>query len=115
MQNKFRRLLLLLCLVMMFLVPSVAQNTITSLVLTSSTPPSVAYSLCKLNSSYTVSLMRNKNSKCDDLYKVWLLEKIIQLQSSKINFQSSLSGGSAITNLQYSADNGESCVTLLQQ
>jgi hypothetical protein len=83
MHHKFRRPLLLLCLMMMFFVPSVAQHTLTSLVLTSSTPQTVAYSLRKLNSSYTVSLMRDKNSTSDDLYNVWLLEKIIQLQSSK--------------------------------
>ena len=83
MQHKFKRPLLLLCLMMMFLVPSVAQHTLTSLVLTSSIPQKVANSLPKLNSSYTVSLMHDKNSTCDDLYNVCLLEKIIQLQSSK--------------------------------
>ena len=83
MQHKFKRPLLLLCLMMMFLVPLVAQHTLTSLVLTSSTPQTIACSLCKLNSSYTVSLVRDKNSTCDDLYYVCLLEKIIQLKSSK--------------------------------
>ena len=67
----------------MFSDPSVALNKPTSLVLISSTPLSSAYSLYKLNSSYTVSLMHDKNSTCDDLYNVCLLEKIIQLQSSK--------------------------------
>ena len=75
--------MLILCLIMMFLLPSVAQHMLTRMVITSSTPQTVAYSLPKLNSSYTVSLMRDKNSTCDDLYNVWLLEKIIQLQSSK--------------------------------
>ena len=69
MQHKLRRPLLLLCLMMMFLVPLVAQNTLTTLGITSTA--SVAYSVRQLSTSYTGPLMRIRNSTSDDLYDVW--------------------------------------------
>jgi hypothetical protein len=61
--------LLTMCFVSVFLKPVFAQNALTTLGLTSSTPASVAYSVRKLSSGYSGPLMRIYNGT--NSYDVW--------------------------------------------
>ena len=63
------KVLFTMCFVSVFFVPVVAQNALTTLGLTSSTPASVAYSVRKLSSGYSGPLMRIYNGT--NSYDVW--------------------------------------------
>jgi hypothetical protein len=61
MAKAFSKVSVLVMLMVMFLVPVLGQNTLTSLGLTSSTPAAAAYSTRLLSSSYTGPLVRIYN------------------------------------------------------
>ena len=65
----FRKLLLLI--LVFFVIPGLAQNALTSLGLTSSTPATAAFSLRLLSSSYTGPLLRIQITGTSNFYDVY--------------------------------------------